>query len=162
VIRRAVEADAEAIEAVIRRAWHRAYGDFLDVAAVLDEPGERVARWRERMRSDVVTVLVWDQGGQVAGMVCAGASDDEDAPLDHGAVRALYVDPPAQGAGVGSALLDAAIEQLRDRGFRGVDLWAFAENRAARTFYERRGFAVIEEGVDAGTGLAELRFRRAL
>ena len=162
MIRRAVEADAEAIEAVIRRAWHRAYGDFLDAEAVLDDPGERVARWRERVRSDVVTVLVWDQGGRVAGMVCAGASDDEDAPLDHGAVRALYVDPPAQGAGVGSALLDATLEHLRDRGFAGVDLWAFADNHHARAFYERRGFAAVGEGVDAATGLAELRFRRAL
>ena len=162
MIRRAAEDDAEAIEAVIRRAWHRAYGDVLDVEAVLDSPEERVARWRERLRSGVARVLVWDQGGRIAGIVSAGASDDAESPLDHGAVRALYVDPPAQGAGVGSALLDAALEHLRERGFRGVDLWAFADNHHARDFYERRGFAVVEEGSDPRTGAAEVRLRRPL
>jgi ribosomal protein S18 acetylase RimI-like enzyme len=162
VIRAATGDDAEAIEAVIRRAWHRAYGDFLDVDAALDEPAERVKRWRERLRSDVVATFVWDQGGRVAGVVAAGASDDTGAPLDHGSVRALYVDPPAQGAGVGSALLDAALEHLRAAAYRSVDLWAFAENQHARDFYEHRGFSAVEEGVDLRTGAADLRFRSPL
>jgi ribosomal protein S18 acetylase RimI-like enzyme len=164
VIRRAIPGDAEAIEALNRRAWMRAYGEFLDVASALDEPGPRVARWRERVLSEVVTTLVWDQGGRVAGFVAAGASDDPGTPLDHGSIRALYVDPPAQGAGVGSALLDAALEHLRERGFRGVDLWTFAENHHARAFYERRGFAAVEgsDATDPGTGAPELRYRRAL
>jgi ribosomal protein S18 acetylase RimI-like enzyme len=153
VIRRGEEADAEAIEAVIRRAWRR---------EGLDEPEVRVERWRERLRSAQAEVLVWDQGGSVAGVVSAGASDDEASPLDHGLLRALYVDPPAQGAGVGSALFDAAIEHLRASGFRGVDLWVLADNEQARAFYERRGFAVAGEGVDPGTGLRELRYRRSL
>ena len=153
MIRPAVEADAEAIERVIRRAWRR---------EGLEEPDDRIARWRERLRSPHGQVLVWDQGGNVAGVVSAGASDDADAPLDHGLLRALYVDPPAQGAGVGSALFDAAVEELRDAGFRGVDLWVLADNAHARAFYERRGFAVVGEGVDPGTGLAELRYRRRL
>jgi GNAT superfamily N-acetyltransferase len=162
VIRRATEADAEAVEAVIRRAWHRAYGDFVDVDAALDEPADRVARWRERLASTVVATFVYDQGGRVAGVVCAGASDDTEAPLDHGSIRALYVDPVAQGAGVGSRLLDAALGHLRGSGFGGVELWVFADNHHGRAFYERRGFAAVGEGTDPGTGLAELRFRRAL
>jgi GNAT superfamily N-acetyltransferase len=162
VIRRGRREDAEAVEAVIRRAWHRAYGDVLDVEAMLDEREVRVARWRERLASDVVAVFVWDQAGRIAGMVSAGASDDEDAPLDHGSVRALYVDPPAQGAGVGTALLETALEHLRERGFAGVELWAFAFNDHARAFYEQRGFALAQEGVDPGTGEPEVRYRRAL
>jgi ribosomal protein S18 acetylase RimI-like enzyme len=162
VIRRAAPGDAEAIVAVSARAWARAYGDFLDVEQALDPFEVRVGRWRERLRSAVVDTFVWDQGGRVVGYVAAGASEDEDAPLDHASVRALYVDPHAQGAGVGSALLDAALEHLRERGFRGVELWAFRENHQARAFYERRGFAVVDEGVDEALGVDELRFRRSL
>ena len=153
MIRRATEADAEAIEAVVRRAWRR---------EGLEEPEERIDRWRGRLRSTELAVLVWDQEGAVAGVVAAGASDDEDAPLDHGLLRALYVDPPAQGAGVGSALFEAAIEHLRAAGFRGVELWVLADDEAARAFYARRGFRDVGEGVDPGTGLAEVRCRRAL
>jgi GNAT superfamily N-acetyltransferase len=162
VIRRATVDDAEGVEALIRRAWHRAYGDFLDVEAVLDDPAERVARWRERLASSVVATFVHDQDGRVAGVVCAAASDDEASPLDHGSIRALYVDPVAQGAGVGSRLLDVALDHLRESGFGGVELWVFADNHHGRAFYERRGFAAVEEGIDPGTGAAELRFRRAL
>jgi GNAT superfamily N-acetyltransferase len=162
VIRPAVEADAEAIEPLIRRAWARAYGDFIDVAAALDEPEQRVLRWRERLRSGVVRTLVFDLAGRIVGLISFGASDDTDTPLDHAAVRALYVDPPAQGAGVGTLLLDAAFEHLHGDGFRGVELWVFERNEHARAFYERRGFQAAGEGIDPGTGAPELRYRRSL
>lgn len=51
-----------------------------------------------------------------------------------------YVLPSAQGKGVGTLLLDiakAAEPQL--------SVWTFQKNAAARGFYERHGFALIEE-----------------
>lgn len=52
----------------------------------------------------------------------------------------LYVLPAWHGRGIGTALLDAA-----RRGQSLVQLWVFQRNRAARRFYERRGFRLIEE-----------------
>lgn len=53
---------------------------------------------------------------------------------------ALYVDPAAQRAGVGSALLGVA-KSLRPGGF---GLWVFVSNAPAREFYRRHGLIELE------------------
>lgn len=52
----------------------------------------------------------------------------------------LYVDPGAQGAGIGSALVGLA-KSLRPEGF---GLWVFEMNHPARAFYARHGFLELE------------------
>ena len=52
------------------------------------------------------------------------------ATVDH-----LYVRPGAQGAGIGSQLLELAQERRPD----GFTLWVFQRNEGARRFYERHG-----------------------
>jgi putative acetyltransferase len=57
-----------------------------------------------------------------------------------GFVDHLYVDLGRQGRGIGTALLQKAMDEepiLR--------LWVFQENGAARRFYERRGFRLVRE-----------------
>lgn len=61
----------------------------------------------------------------------------------------LYVDPRAQGSGVGSALLDT-IKALRPGGF---SLWVFESNRPARDFYAARG--LVEREHTDGSGNEE-------
>lgn len=55
-------------------------------------------------------------------------------------VEHLYVDPVAQGKGVGTALIAAA----KARRPAGLRLWVFQRNTGARAFYARRGFAEVE------------------
>jgi GNAT superfamily N-acetyltransferase len=61
--------------------------------------------------------------------------------LDH-----LYVDPEAQDAGIGTALLDHA-KRLQPG---GLELWTFQRNTGARRFYERHGFALVERTDGSG------------
>jgi len=82
------------------------------------------------------TVLVDEEGGQVTGF--AALHDDW---LEH-----LYVDPDRQGRGVGSRLLAAAQESRPD----GLRLFVFTRNAAARRFYERAGFVLVEQGDGSG------------
>jgi GNAT superfamily N-acetyltransferase len=72
-------------------------------------------------------------------------AEDDDAPLGFAALTRdmlshLYVDPPAQGRGVGHALFERARERRPD-GFR---FWVFQANERARRFYERHGCRVVE------------------
>ena len=64
--------------------------------------------------------------------------------LESGGVEALldeiYVQTP--GAGTGSALLAAVLEQARVHGARTIFLETEAPNEAARSFYREHGFAV--------------------
>lgn len=63
--------------------------------------------------------------------------------LSPGMVEYLYVDPPAQGSGVGTALLAHA----RARSPGGLRLFTHQRNERARAFYERRGFRAVAFGV---------------
>ena len=70
----------------------------------------------------------------------AAPSRDDDAEDDVAEIAAIYVEPEAWRAGVGRALIDVALVDLRDDGWRWMTLWVLAENRQARDFYARFGF----------------------
>jgi GNAT superfamily N-acetyltransferase len=57
-----------------------------------------------------------------------------------GWIEQLYVLPLSQGRGIGTALL--AISKSCSS---CLSLWTFQRNAAARRFYERHGFALVEE-----------------
>jgi putative acetyltransferase len=61
----------------------------------------------------------------------------------------LYIHPDYQGRGVGDLLLAKAME-----GAQTLQLWTFQRNARARTFYEKRGFALVRltDGADNEEG----------
>jgi ribosomal protein S18 acetylase RimI-like enzyme len=130
VIRVATDADAQAIAEIQARTWRWAYGDFI---APEDMPvaSERVPVWREIIARGAVRVF--DQDGTVVGY--ASVQDDE--------LTSLYVDPVAQGAGVGSRLLADAQERIRAGGHTRAWLYVYADNAQGCAFYERHGWAAV-------------------
>lgn len=60
----------------------------------------------------------------------------------------LYVVPSLRGHGLGRALLEAAIEEARDRGADHMDLGTSDDDVAARALYERCGFTNRDGGGD--------------
>ena len=159
MIRRARLADAEALAALQVRTWHHAYGELADPDTM---PGvaERLEVWRDRLGgAERYDTFVFDQDGRLAGFVSAGA--DRDGEPHTGEVYAIYVDPAAQGAGVGSALFEHAVGVLRAAGHERAVLWTLEANGLARAFYERHGWAADGGRRDHDWG-AELRYRRTL
>ena len=71
-------------------------------------------------------------------------------------VWALFVDPKAEGAGIGSALHNKMLEWARDQGIGRLSLSTSQGSRAVQ-FYNRAGWTQI--GVTAD---GEVRFERAL
>ncbi len=140
MIRPATVADAEAIDRVHTRAWDWAYGDFIppDRMKSAQPVEERVPRWRERMDDPVIRTWVYELDGFVAGFAAAGGGD----------LKALYVDPGAQGAGVGAALLAHAEDALREEGTSETSLWVFVANEHGRRFYEARGWELVPGSED--------------
>lgn len=60
-----------------------------------------------------------------------------------GEIANLAVDEAARGRGLGSALLDAALEEARRHGTEEVFLEVRSSNARARQLYESRGFAEV-------------------
>jgi GNAT superfamily N-acetyltransferase len=149
VIRPATPADADAIAVVQTRAWLHAYADIVEPEH-MPEPEQQAPRFAEWIAAGG-EAYVWDQDGEVAGF----------ATLIGDELRAIYVDPRAQGAGVGSALLDAAVAALRAAGHAEAFLWTFEANGLARAFYERHGWELVP-GRQGRIHAPEVRYRRVL
>lgn len=148
MIRPATADDARALAELEVRAWRWAYVDFVaeeDMITVAD----RLERWTAR---GVDGAFVAEVDGRVVGVVQV---DDE------GGLRGLYVEPAAQGAGLGAELHDFALEELRRRGAEAATLWVFEANGHARGFYERRGWAVDGE-MRTAADAPEVRYRKDL
>lgn len=143
MIRRAGPEDAGALAALQLRAWLWAYADFVD-SERFGTLEERVARWERFLAQPAAerTTHVHDLGGLVSGFAAIGPARDADLGSDVGELLGLYVDPPAQGAGVGGALLTDASERLRAAGFASAALWVFAANGHGRQLYETRGWVL--------------------
>jgi ribosomal protein S18 acetylase RimI-like enzyme len=77
----------------------------------------------------------------------ARARVDTPMPQDALYIAELHVDPDERGAGIGGALLDAAIAEARRLGRRLVCLTTTIDN-PARRLYERHGFVVVDERRD--------------
>ena len=71
-------------------------------------------------------------------------------------IEQLYVDPDWFGHGIGSRLLVVAKKQCP----KGLDLWTFQSNHAARRFYERHGFTLVgATNGDNEEAAPDLRYR---
>jgi ribosomal protein S18 acetylase RimI-like enzyme len=76
----------------------------------------------------------------------------------------MFVASSAWRRGVGSALMDAALDDLRERGYAAAVVWSFADNDRANAFYERIGFTRDggERSNEAWAHIPEVRYRRSL
>lgn len=99
--------------------------------------------WEARMRdSPEAAMRTW---GAFAGCTLIGTAALEFSPrlkLRHkAALIAMYVSPPARGAGVGRGLVSAVLQHAHSiPHLHLVQLTVTADNHAARALYERNGF----------------------
>lgn len=150
--------------------WRTAYAGLLEQAVLdaLDPVAEAALR-RQRWAAGPVAVVAELQevdeapevggtaevselrvaatiGSRVAGFAMGGAYSADDGKAGWatvpgaGELRALYVDPAAQGRGVGRALLARVLAELSAVGHPVCQLWVLAGNSRARGFYAAGGF----------------------
>lgn len=170
-IRPATVGDAAAIQRVRVAGWRGGYAGVV-LASVLAGLSTAVPEHLTRRLAappPSCALLVAEVDGRVRGFVnCGPYRHDQDAdrrdPAEGGEIYAIYVDPPAWGDGLGTALLTEALAHLRRERLCPVRLWVLADNPRARRFYERHGFT--PDGTREpyrfadGTVLTELRYRR--
>jgi GNAT superfamily N-acetyltransferase len=123
MIRRGRPGDVEAIVAVFERSFAT-----LDFLPILHTHDENLAFLRLVVAEQ--DVFVAEREGRVLGFLA----------LDGDLGTFFYVDPDKQGAGIGSALWEAATH-ARPGGFH---FWVFQENERARRFYEAQGAVPVE------------------
>jgi ribosomal protein S18 acetylase RimI-like enzyme len=168
-VRRAKPSDARGIVEVRVASWKVAYRGLLP-DTLLDSLSVESREVNGRTRGiaeGVIQTLVYEEGAQIIGFVCFGASQDEDVGQRRvGEVYALYLLPAEWRKGRGTALMDKAIERLQQEGYIEITLWVLHNNERAKRFYEALGLKAdgAEKVVQRKDGVAlhEERYRRSL
>ncbi|MCB5166482.1 GNAT family N-acetyltransferase [Streptomyces bambusae] len=165
-------ADVEAVSGIRVRGWQAAYAGivpqtYLDAMTVEEDAAGRREFFARpgRTARDLVAV---DDGGPV-GWICFGPWRGEIGEMPGagrtGEVYALYVAPERIGEGIGHRLLTEAHARMKDAGFDASALWVLDDNRPARRFYERAGYApdgTTQDDVYDDLTLTERGYRRML
>ncbi|HEX8998038.1 MAG TPA: GNAT family N-acetyltransferase [Ktedonobacterales bacterium] len=149
--------DASAAARIDMESWRSTYRGLVP-DAVLDQLDAADTEPRMRMRLESIAAgtapalacgfVAEDERGTVVGYVFAGPcrpmrSGDLPEGFDS-EIYALYLAPGYEGRGIGSRLVHAAAERLREAGARSVIIWALAGN-PNRGFYEALGGVMVYE-----------------
>lgn len=94
--------------------------------------------------SDGGFILLAEAGERVMGMAYVAFIRSLEHAGRCGWLEELYVDPAARGLGVGTRLLDAALERAAHVGCRAVDLEIDAGHARAAELYRRKGFRLLD------------------
>lgn len=159
-VRPAELSDVPRIAEIQVRSWQAAYRHILD-DEFLD--GMSIERRKERWESTFAErkSFVVEYEGDVAGFIGVSSTEDPET----GEVQMIYLDPRFYRKGLGESLMGTGEDELRRMGFENAILWVFADNVAARRFYEAMGWkaeprtALMELG---GRQLTEIRYQKAL
>ncbi|PSQ50918.1 N-acetyltransferase [Halobacteriales archaeon SW_6_65_15] len=136
-IRNATGEDISTIRSLAREAWTEAYSDAVPESVIEDAVSEWYAE--ETMTriigdDEQVCLVATDDDGQIVGF-SHGATDN-----GVGDVLRLYVAPDRWHEGIGTDLLEAMEERLREMGAETVQAMVLADNEMGNAFYEERGF----------------------
>lgn len=125
--------DFRTIRLLALKTCPAAFGSMYEI-----EANKSMEEFADRLESSIVLGgFVHDQ---IVGMV--GFKQDESPKGSHkGHVWGCYVDPSVQGLGIGTLLLNALIEMVRDS-VEQLTLSVVTQNEAAIRLYKRMGFAV--------------------
>ena len=134
----------------------------LRLASLLDAPeafGQRYetaasepeTEWRSSARAsssgDRRAWFIAEAPGAANGLVQARRRSPADC-----LVFSMWVAPAARRGGVGNALIHTVAEWARGWGATRIVLWVFGANDGALRFYQRLGFRIIPDGMDADSG----------
>lgn len=159
-IRPATLDDLPAISALLGATWHATYDGIYGVDRVADLTSrwhsvDSLAKGLDRPGNQFLVAV---DGARIVGTLSLGLACGGGLKLDR-----LYVLPDAQGQGIGSRLLDAALaaSPLSD----SITLEVEPANTQVVRFYERQGFAITGKSSDcngSGDAISALIMTRRL
>jgi GNAT superfamily N-acetyltransferase len=125
--------DARIAWHILEKSWLAHYRNFMPLRELLPAAG---APFRNRIKSLTLSrtshiFLAYYNSVAVGAIVIL-------EHIDHTEVDELFILPGSTSKGIGSLLLEIALENARSRGV-DLKLSAMADNKRARAFYEREG-----------------------
>jgi GNAT superfamily N-acetyltransferase len=163
-LRSPTAADVPAMVELQLESWRQGFVPILPSGFRVPDAESFSPRLAEALQGEGVHSTLALEQGRLLGWVTYGVNRDLDAGTYDGEVRSIFVHPDVWRTGVGSTLLEHALEAMAREGYRAATLWSFADNERANRFYEGHGFATDggEQRREFSAGALEVRYRRAL
>lgn len=147
VISNAAIDDAGDIARIHVAGWQAAYGGIID-QAYLDSLSveQRAQSWRYWIEEDkTITLLARDGNRDPAGFCSCGKlktpppGSSPIRPLYSSEIYAIYILPEYWRQGLGTLLVKAAAQKLREMKHKSLCLWVLEKNRRGTSFYKKLG-----------------------
>ncbi|WP_042274266.1 N-acetyltransferase [[Clostridium] dakarense] len=90
-------------------------------------------------------VFVYEKDSKIYGFI---------AIIENGFIGALFVDVNKQGLGIGSKLIDFALDK-----YKQLDLAVYKDNKSSVEFYKKKGFEIIVEQENEDSNFMEYIMR---
>ena len=145
--------DRLAISNVYEESWKYAYQGIVPQDYLNSIPQ---GQWASHIEQADRKSLIMLEDDRIIGTSSFGKSRMEEMN-GFGEIISLYFLPDYMVKGYGRLLLQAAVSELKKMGFDKVFLWVLEENRNARYFYEKCGFAQTERCLFSDIGGKELK-----
>lgn len=134
--------------------YHKNWGFGLFFEAKVATGLSRFLERYQENRDGFWTVSV---AGRIEGSIAIDGIDAEEKGAD---LRYFILSDVLRGKGVGSQLINIAIDFCRHQNYQRIYLWTFEGLDTARYLYEKMGFVIVEEfqGMQWGKEVNEQRF----
>ena len=98
------------------------------------------------------------------GMLTLAKDDNKERDNSEIDIWRIYLLPEYWGQNLGIELMQWAIKELKEKGYKTVALWVVEENIRARKFYEKVGFVHVGEmrTINPGREITEYRYIKHL
>lgn len=123
------EDDRYAISHVYEESWKFAYQSIIPQTYLDNIPK---GNWVNVIKDAERSTLLLLEENKIVGVTSYCQSRFPDLN-EYGEIISIYLLPQYIGKGYGKMLFDAAIKQLRQRGFHDIFLWVLEENEKALT-----------------------------
>ncbi|MBN8839810.1 MAG: GNAT family N-acetyltransferase, partial [Sphingomonadales bacterium] len=147
-LRRAESADAAACSLIAGATFLEAFAGILDGADIVAHVADKsspanFAVWANDPAS-VVTLAEATAGAAPVGYSLL-TTPDLPVPAEDGDIelKRIYALAPTHGGGLGSALMQRAIEDAQALGRKRMLLGVYGGNARAQRFYAKQGFALV-------------------
>lgn len=161
VFRRASAEDVQIISEITARSWKTAYSGFIQQEYLdsieLDFWVGALTTWMQQKNLFIDLALI--NSKPVGAIIYRKAK--WFAFGSYGEIMSLYLDPDYYHQGIGSALLNHGIEEMKKIKYRGCQLWILKGNDAGISFFKKHGFLPTKKASAfklAGQPMTDLKF----
>ena len=145
--------DIMAISRIYEESWKYTYKGLIPQDYLESIPE---GRWVANLENSNWSTLVCVDNGRIEGT--SSFCESRFSQFSGWAkIISIYLLPDYMGRGIGKALFDSVIVELKKMGYRNIFLGVLEENLRARKFYEKEGFIMTDAYLDDNIGGKDVR-----